>query len=764
MTPAGTAGAWLHRHDPGSAAVRRAARVTVASCAGFYVCRYVFGDPTTAVYAVFGAVSLGALADVTGRPAQRTRTYIVALAVGVVLVALGTLLAADTAAAVAGMLVVGFVVAYAGVAGTRVAAVTNGLQLFYVLPCFPPYAPEQLGQRIVGVVVGVVLLAVADRVLWPAPAPPDVARRIADAATAAGAYARALEVAMRSGASAGDAVVVMFRDAAEQAADGLRLSDLPVSQRPAGPGVRDRSLTRVAAAVRVLTRRLTAFATLLDRRAEPTVSREASELVEAVGTALGQVGDALRGSGDAPAPGTPDGALQTFLDRRLLDATGPPPALRTTLAAEAITEDARTLVLAARGAVGAPAPDPAAITDDLWFLNASRTRLWWRRVRAHLTPRSVYLQNAVRLAVGLAVARVVAGVFDLSHGFWVLLATLSLMRTSAGASRTALRQAFAGTLAGALVAGVVLTLVGDDLTVYAVLLPVLMVAAFAAGPLLGIAAGQAGFTVVVALIFVQVAPANWQLAEVRLLDVVVGGVVGAVIGAAVWPRGGGGEIRRVAAEGLRAGADEVVATIGYLTGAGGRAEPSAALARLCPLFDHTYVQYRAEPATRDRVDWLTILSVLRRLAGYARTLRLRHPAGDPPPWPELTALARAAAADLAQGYRGIADAIEAGRPPPVGAAAAQRARLDAHPVTGSLAPPLRPSSSKATLLPVLDAWGWIDGLVDDLWLTEQALSEPTPDGPDRRPAGDDGRGARPRLMRFSRDTAAGRRRRSTGAP
>jgi len=123
-------------------------------------------------------------------------------------------------------------------------------------------------------------------------------------------------------------------------------------------------------------------------------------------------------------------------------------------------------VLTVRGAVGAPILDPADVPDDLWFLTASTGRLWWQRLRTHLTPRSVYLQNAVRLALGLAVARTVAGVLDLSHGFWVLLATLSLMRTCAVADRSVLVRAVAGTAIGALVTGLVLFLVGEDIVVY----------------------------------------------------------------------------------------------------------------------------------------------------------------------------------------------------------------------------------------------------------------------------------------------------------
>ena len=101
----------------------------------------------------------------------------------------------------------------------------------------------------------------------------------------------------------------------------------------------------------------------------------------------------------------------------------------------------------------------------------------------------MYFQNAVRLALGLAAARLAADLLDLTHGFWVLLATLSLMRTSAIASGLALIPAFLGTLGGALVAAGVLAVIGDDTIVYAVVLPIAMVITFAAGPLLGPARG-----------------------------------------------------------------------------------------------------------------------------------------------------------------------------------------------------------------------------------------------------------------------------------
>ena len=118
----------------------------------------------------------------------------------------------------------------------------------------------------------------------------------------------------------------------------------------------------------------------------------------------------------------------------------------------------------------APAPSPGpdselgSLSSPLWFVGESTLALSLQRARGHFTPRSVVFQNALRLALGLAVARYLAGSFDLSHGSWVLLATLTLMRTTASATRSAMWPAFVGTLAGALITGGLLLAFGQSLT------------------------------------------------------------------------------------------------------------------------------------------------------------------------------------------------------------------------------------------------------------------------------------------------------------
>ena len=75
-------------------------------------------------------------------------------------------------------------------------------------------------------------------------------------------------------------------------------------------------------------------------------------------------------------------------------------------------------------------------------------------------------------------------------------------------------------------AAAALLVVGIPPALYAVVLPVVMLVGFAAGPLLGLGWAQALFTVVIALVFAQVAPSDWHLAEARVVDVAAGQIGG----------------------------------------------------------------------------------------------------------------------------------------------------------------------------------------------------------------------------------------------
>ncbi|HEY0812625.1 MAG TPA: FUSC family protein [Pseudonocardia sp.] len=713
MTAVRSATGWFTAHDPGLATLWRALRVTAAASVGFLVCRYALNAPVIATYAVFAAIALGVLSDISGPPALRTRTFVAALPVGLALVTIGTAAARSTPLAVVGMLVVGFAVAYAGVGGPRLTGIANGLQLFYILPCFPPYDPAALPQRLAGLTIGILLTGIADRLLWPAPEPPSFTDRLADAADAVRHFVAAVDTDHPDGP----------REAAEAAMAGLRPSSVPSGSRPTGPGRRDRGLTSAASTLRTMVLRLGTIVGLLPEIHGRAVRADADELLGVVGGTLARCAAALRGSGPPPDSGPALAGVAHFLDGRAgriahwIDADELPPVLRIGGLVAAIGEASRVFAVATRAGTDAP-PDPTApLPAAAWYLTVPVAELWWRRLRTHLTPRSVYFQNALRLALGLAAARLAADLLDLSHGFWVLLATLSLMRTSGVGSRLALLPAFLGTLGGAVVAAAILVLVGDDTIVYAVALPIAMLLTFAAGPLLGAAAAQFGFAVVVSVLFAQLSPTTWRLAEVRLLDVVVGGLVGALIGAAVWPRGGAGEVRRSAATCLRLIADDIVTTVRAVTGA-----PSAAAAlaqpgpehRLTALFDVTYAQYRSEPGPADRAnDWLEVLSIVQRAASDAQFLHDRYPDPAPLPWPAVAERLIAGAEQIADAFRDAAAQVASSRPPP------QRhlvEGLDAEP------PHAHFTDDPHATLRVIDTWGWLHGLAVDLGRAERAAA------------------------------------------
>jgi uncharacterized membrane protein YccC len=127
-------------------------------------------------------------------------------------------------------------------------------------------------------------------------------------------------------------------------------------------------------------------------------------------------------------------------------------------------------------------------------------------IRAHLAPTSSVLHNSLRVAVGLALAVIVARLLQLDHAFWVVLGTLSALRSNALATGRTTLQAVAGTLVGFALGAAMLVIVGTASTVLWAVLPVSVFFAAYAESAIGFVAGQAAFTVLVLILFNLIAP------------------------------------------------------------------------------------------------------------------------------------------------------------------------------------------------------------------------------------------------------------------
>ncbi|SME90984.1 FUSC family protein [Streptomyces sp. Amel2xC10] len=590
--------------------VHRSLRVTLTASAGFYTFLYGLDEPVLALYSLFAPIALGLLSPVPGSGRQRAAVMLKALPVGLVLVTLGTVLAVATWAAVAGMLVVGFALAYAAVAGPRPAGAAPGLQLFYILACFPPYAPDTLGPRLAGLTTGVLLLALCEVFLLPQP-PGETYRH---------SLARAV-------ATAGDVLAgrtVLTPEALRAEGARLRLSNVPPAERPAGPRRADRALSQAGTAARRLLEQLahlTETGQLRDLlRAADRTDSPARWLLPQVAGRCEECAEGLRTGHAVAVPGTRglDEAIGAFQDMRVRQTADPAadevpvPVLRRQAGLLAAAESVRVLEISVRVALDGRRTPPIEPRELFWYTEASAPRLWLRRLVGNMTPRSVQFHNAVRIALALGAARLVAGALDLTHGFWVLLAVLTLSRTTVVETWTAIRAAVAGNLVGAVAAGSLLIGVGQHTDIDAVLLVPGMLIAFALGPLLGIAWAQGLFTLVVATAFAQIAPASWQLAEARIVDVVTGSAIGLLCGLLAWPAGARREVRRTMAGLLRACGPLIEGTATTLTavppGSAPPAQTLPALRRL-RLAESAYAQFRSEPAPEGSsgADWHALL-------------------------------------------------------------------------------------------------------------------------------------------------------------
>ncbi|MEV4350340.1 FUSC family protein, partial [Actinoplanes sp. NPDC049596] len=464
--------------------------------------------------------------------------------------------------------------------------------------------------------------------------------------------------------------------------------------RPASASRRDRALSAAAGTTRLLVGRAADLYFQPDREA---VTRPASaRLLRAAAGCTDTVAGWLYGTGPLPDTDRLRAALADFRKARTeTDPSGlPPERLELGALALSLGEWTKTLVVAIRIA-GGERPTSLLEPSAFWYASRSTPYLWWHRLKENLTPRSVAFQGALRLAAALAVARLVAGELDLSHGFWVLLTIMTVLRASAAETRSALKPALIGTIAGSVVAAGLL-LLGLDPTVYAVLLPLVMLLGQSAGPLLGLGWSQALFTLVITLVFAQVTPVDWRLAEVRVLDVVIGAIVGVLIGLFAWPRGGAGELRRAAANFMAASAGVVRETVAVMARGShqGSALPEARGASL--LAEASFALYQSERHPDSPVDWQATLLAGHHAVRGAEALVRSCPAGGLLP---CDAQLTAAAEDVATCFTRAASSLQRGEalpevPPPV--------------------PVPWPNDLGQDLYVIADLRVWLTGLRDDL--------------------------------------------------
>jgi uncharacterized membrane protein YccC len=690
---------WLRSKDPELLVVKRSVRAAIVMPSVFALAHGLFSDPQVALFGAFGSFALLLMVEFTGNMKTRLVTYVGLYVVGSCFIVLGTVVSSHKAAAVVAMGLVGFGVLFAGIIAPQAATASTAALLIFVLPVSVAAPASAVAPRIVGWTLAAAVSITACLVVWPAPWHDNLRRRLAAAISAVAclADARARGTSDLEAHAAVTSELARLRNQFSgtpypptgAASGAVALSKLVgrvewVAGNTAMVGEESWSTQPLAvrAVIEEVANTLHQTANLIcDRDAHPiddpdrirAVQDSTRRLDALIGAALkADVSSLTSGSSDPEeaAPGAADGGPDE--DASLAGELDPGFHARAVgIAAEMVADAA----LEAAGA--APVVDRRmGMTDE------STSRAFARRLLSHLSFRSVWFRNALRGATGLAIAVLVIELTNVQHGFWVVLGTLSVLRSNAlGTGATAIR-AVGGTAVGFLVGSLIMIGVADHTVLLWALLPFAVLFSGVAPSMISFAAGQAAFTTMVVILFNIIEPTGWEVGLTRIEDVAIGCGVSIVVGFLFWPRGAMAALGRalsasfVASSGYLADAvDRLTMTSRHVDTESGQQASHRAYLLLDDAFRQFFAERGAKVVSVETIARLFTGSNRLRLAAYTlATLQVRPPAAGQPEVESVAiaeAVVRDSYADTHRWYQEFADLLAERRgslelPPPHG--------------------------------------------------------------------------------------------------
>ncbi|HWD25365.1 MAG TPA: FUSC family protein, partial [Acidimicrobiales bacterium] len=548
----------MTEHDRGYLALRRATRTAIVMPATFAIAEKVIGNPVMATFAAFGSFALLLLVDFSGPMRDRLRAQAALAGVGAVLVVLGTLVSRTTWLAALAMVVVAFGVLFSGVVSSVLAGATTALLLAFILPVTFSGSASSIPDRLAGwgMASGASLVAIS--LIWPSPASDPLRSRAILACRALAERLRVDVAYILDGAgvpSEAEHELVIGR--ADDAMQALQQTFLATPYRPTGLGTAARSVVRLVDELKSLQ---TTIRLIVPRPTGVSANPIACPVRSAVAEVLDRCADLL----GTPRAGTDRlnaalAALHDALEEMEARATAELPISEFVGASDS-GDDAR---------VGAfvTALDPTFRAQELTFAtsqiganvglaSAVEFRSWIDRVfgrqpaglsstlsaareraASHVDRHSVWLHNSLRGAAALGAAVLVADLSGVQHSFWVVLGTLSVLRSNALTTGQNALNGILGSVVGFAIGGAIVVAIGTDTTVLWFLLPLSVLVAGFAPAAISFAAGQAAFTVAIVMLYNLIQPVGWRVGIVRIEDVALGCAVSLGVGLLFWPRG-----------------------------------------------------------------------------------------------------------------------------------------------------------------------------------------------------------------------------------
>lgn len=550
-----------------SAAAMRALRATLVIPGLFALTSQVVGNVQMATFAAFGGFATLVLAEFGGTRRDKLVAHGVLAVAGSALVVIGTVVSSVPALAAVVTVPVAFCVLFAGIAGPNAASGATAILLAYVLPAASPGTFGMIPSRLAGWWLASAAGTLAVLTLSPRP---DDDRLRAAAAASATALEDQLDAALSGAPSPERAEAAM---AAKQELLSA-LTDAP--HRPTGLAVRDQALANLVEDLEWCT------ALVNDAVKDVTDLADVAEtdrrLFHQTAGVLRDTARVLRGA-DVPSLLEDLDELRKMADAARVAAARDEGSHRDEavhVAFHAYVVAAAVHRAAANSLIAARRVDPALVAERARWrdgeeasVTPAKRDVWVdaaRQASGNASLRSVWFLNSSRGAVALAAAVAVADVTNVQHGFWVVLGTLSVLRTNAASTGATALRALGGTVAGFFIgAGLILAIGSHTNALWAALPLAVLVASYAPGTA-PFAVGQAAFTVTVAVLYNILVPVGWKVGVLRVEDVAIGAAVSAVVGALFWPRGASAVVRNDLADSFHTGGIYLVQATAWALG------------------------------------------------------------------------------------------------------------------------------------------------------------------------------------------------------
>jgi uncharacterized membrane protein YccC len=267
-------------------------------------------------------------------------------------------------------------------------------------------------------------------------------------------------------------------------------------------------------------------------------------------------------------------------------------------------------------------------------LRQLRQDLW--QLRADLNWESPIGRHAVRVAVVVPAAELIARQLPLSRGYWMVVAAAAVLRPEYGATFTRGAERALGTALGAGLAGLIAATLHPTGGATIALVGLLAWLAYSTFPA-SFAAGFGFITALVVFLLNIVNPDTLATAGARLLDTLIGGALGLLVYAA-WPTWSEGPARDAVAELVGALRQYLSEVLGAYTA--GTRPPTDEIRRISRRLrlarvnaELTVARSLSEPTSRqiDPERAQGALATILRMTQAAHVLRLEAQEHDPPP-------------------------------------------------------------------------------------------------------------------------------------